>query len=76
MSFPEDWAESSQREAVLAALDRITPRHRNLLVAHYVDGMPIPELADLMGQSVVALESALARARRSSRTQYDPEVGR
>ena len=76
MSFPEDWADSSLREAVLTALDRITPRHRSLLVAHYVDGMPVPELADLLDQSVPAVESALARARRSFRAHYDPEVNR
>lgn len=76
MSFPEDWAESPQRGAVLATLDRLTPRHRNLLVAHYVDGMAVPELADLIGSSVAAIESALARARRSFRAHYDPEVSR
>ncbi len=76
MSFPADWAESPQRGAVLAALDRLTPRHRNLLVAHYVDGVPVPELAELMDRSVAAIESALARARRSFRAHYDPEVSR
>ncbi len=76
MDFPEDWAVSPQRDAVLAALDQLTPRHRNLLVAHYVDGMPVPELAELMDRSVAATESALARARRSFRTHYDPEVSR
>lgn len=70
---PADWSLSRRRPAVMAALDRMKPRHRNLLVAHYVDGMPAPELAELLDISVSAVESALARARTSFKKHYDED---
>lgn len=70
VSFPEDWAVDPNREAVLAALDKVSERHRALLVLHYVDGMPAPEIAETLGISVSSIESALARARRSFRRHY------
>lgn len=57
--------------AVLAALDRVSDRHRTLLILHHIDGMPIAELADATGLSRVAIESTLARARRSFRRAFD-----
>lgn len=69
--FPEDWTAASTREHVLDTLDAIKPRHRRLLIAHYVDGIPAPELADHLGTTATAIESALARARASFRRQYD-----
>ena len=57
--------------AVLSALDGLNDRHRTLLILHHIDGMPIAELADATGQSKVAIESALARARRAFRKVYD-----
>lgn len=70
VSFPEDWASDPRREHVLAALDRLPARDRALLVLHHVDGMPVAELADVLGKSVAAVESALARARRRFREYY------
>ena len=69
--FPEDWTAASTREHVLDALGAIKPRHRRLLIAHYVDGIPAPELAEHLGTTATAIESALARARASFRKQYD-----
>jgi RNA polymerase sigma-70 factor (ECF subfamily) len=73
MDFPKDWSASERRPAVMAALDRIKPRHRNLLIAHYVDGIPAPELAETLEMSVAAVESALARARTSFKKHYVEE---
>lgn len=73
VTFPDDWAARPDREAVLAALDQLNPRHRSLLVLHYVDGMPAREIADVLGTSVSAVESRLARARRAFRTHYREE---
>ncbi len=70
MSFPEDWSESERRHEVMAALDSIKPRHRALLVAHYVDGISAPQMAEALGASPSSIESALARARRSFRRAY------
>lgn len=73
MEFPSDWAASERRPAVMAALEQMKPRHRNLLVAHYVDGIPAPELSEMLDMTVSAVESALARARNSFKKQYDAQ---
>lgn len=62
---------TEQREKVLAALDRVSNRHRLLLMTHYVDGMSASAIAGASDMSVAAVESALARARRSFRHQFD-----
>lgn len=71
--FPHDWHEDPRRPAVVAALDRLRPRDRALLVLHHVDGLEVVELADMLDISVSACESALARARRAFRDRYRPE---
>ena len=70
VTFPDDWAADPNREAVLAALDKVSDRHRALLILHYVDGMPAREIAETLGMSVSSIESALARARGSFRRYY------
>lgn len=74
VEFPADWAAEPRRENVLAALDRCKPSQRTLLVLHYLDGMPAPELAKAMGCTTSAMESRLARARQSFRKFYTSEV--
>ncbi len=62
------------RSAVLDALDQLQPNQRALLVLHHVDGMSTKAIAAELGMSPVAVDSALARARRSFRRLYrDPE---
>lgn len=75
VAFPEDWTSTTTRERVLDALDSMTSRHRGLLVAHYVDGIPAKELAEYLGTTASAVESALARARASFRRHYDDQRG-
>lgn len=72
--FPDDWAHDDRREAVFAALSALTERHRMLLILHHVDGMPIRDISDALGQSDEAVESALARARKSFRRHYRPRT--
>ncbi len=71
VEFPAHWTESGIRQSVLAALDRMKPRHRTLLILHHVDGMSVPEIADALDDSTRSIESALARARTSFRRHYD-----
>lgn len=73
VDFPDHWSAATQRDDVLDALDRLSSRHRALLIAHYVDGIPIPELAGHLDMSVAAVESAMARARRAFKHHFDPD---
>lgn len=66
----DDWTEPGNRELVVATLDALPPRHRMLLVLHYVDGLTVPEIAEQVDQSVSAVESGLARARRTFRRHW------
>lgn len=70
------WTDPGNREQVVATLDRLSDRHRILLVLHYVDGLSVPEIADDLGASASSIESALARARRAFRSEYRSEVHR
>lgn len=61
----------AESHRVIMALEKVSKRHRLLLMMHYVDGLTSRELADLLGLTIVAVESALARARRSFRAHFD-----
>ena len=70
MEFPADWSADPRRADVLAALDRLSPYDRSLLVLHHVDGTSTADLAEAANKSVSAIESALARARRRFKSHY------
>jgi RNA polymerase sigma-70 factor (ECF subfamily) len=48
----------------------IAPQHRLALTLRYVDDLPVPEVAELLGRSVHATEALLVRARIAFREQY------
>lgn len=58
-----------------AALARVAPQHRAALTLRYVDDLPVPQVADLLGRTVHATEALLVRARREFRAIYDREEG-
>ena len=66
----EDLFAAIDRAHVIEALDRLSERHRLLLMLHYVDGYTAPHLAELSGSTPAAIESALARARRAFRAHW------
>jgi RNA polymerase sigma factor (sigma-70 family) len=66
--MPADAIEAAAKSArVAAALAALPGRQREALVLHYYQELPNVEAAVLMGVSVEALESLLARARRGMR---------
>lgn len=71
-AFPPSLDSAPIRDAVLAALDQLTDRHRALLILHHVDGTPTKQIATQLGLSPTAVDSALARARRAFRRHYRP----
>lgn len=59
---------------VLAArdvLEELGAHHRCALTLRYVDDLPVPAVADIMGRTVHATEALLVRARRAFRTRYE-----
>ena len=64
--MPED--ETGERTC--AALAAVAASQRSALVLCYVDGYSVPEAARLLGKSAEAVESLLARGRRSFKRAY------
>ena len=64
---PEDW---DGRERAIAALSAVAASQRAALMLCYVDGYSVPEAAQLLGKSVEAVESLLARGRQTFKHAY------
>ena len=52
-------------------LDALGPHHRVALTLRYVDGLPVPEVAEILGRTVHATEALLVRARNAFRRLYE-----
>ena len=52
-------------------LGRLGEHHRAALTLRYVDGLPVAEVADLLGRTVHATEALLVRARAAFRRTYE-----
>lgn len=50
-------------EEMIAALGRLTPLHRQVLVLKYLDGLAVEQIADELGRSRIQVQSLLQRAR-------------
>lgn len=57
----------------VGVLERLGDHHRAALTLRYVDGLPVPEVAELMGRTIHATEALLVRARSAFRKLYDKE---
>jgi RNA polymerase sigma-70 factor (ECF subfamily) len=66
--------EQRARERAVSALTAVAASQRAALVLHYVDGYSVPEAARLLGKSVEAVESLLARGRQSFKRAYREEL--
>jgi RNA polymerase sigma-70 factor (ECF subfamily) len=60
------WSE----ERTLRALDAVPAAQRAALALHYLDCLPVEQVARELGKSVHATESLLARGRSSFRRYY------
>jgi len=51
-------------------LDGQTGTHRAALTLRYLDGLPVPQVAAVLGRSTTATEALLVRARAAFRRSY------
>jgi RNA polymerase sigma-70 factor (ECF subfamily) len=70
-----DLAEAARVRRVRAAVDALPERQRSALVLCHYQGLGNREAAEIVGVSVEALESLLARARRTLRRALEEEHG-
>ncbi len=63
----------AQLEATYArhVLHDLGPHHRAALTLRYLDGLPVPEVANALGRTLHATEALLVRARAAFRRAYD-----
>lgn len=60
---PEEVLEAEQcLDQVVALIDGMTPRTREIFLLHYLDGFTYPQIAGQLGISVSAVEKHMARA--------------
>jgi serine/threonine-protein kinase RsbT len=68
--------EREEADAIRAALDRLSPREREVLVAHEVEGQDTRSLAVELGSTPGAVAAQLARSRAKLRVEYLIELDR
>jgi RNA polymerase sigma-70 factor (ECF subfamily) len=69
----EPWDAGLDALAVRRSLNRIAVQHRAALTLRYLDDLPVPQVASLLGRSLHATEALLARARAAFRRAYSEQ---
>lgn len=75
----DPWEEQLDAMQARATLDRLGAHHRAVLTLRYLDDLPVPQVAALVGRTLHATEALLVRARAAFRRAYDTtgrEAGR
>lgn len=62
----------ARAEALQAALDALPGRQRQAVVLRHIEGLANPEIAEIMGASVEAVESLTTRGRRALAAALGP----
>ena len=65
---------SDEAALVHAALDRLTPEHREVLVLRFLEDMSYEEIAGVVGCPIGTVRSRLHHARKTLRTLLDEET--
>ena len=70
----DPWEELLDTSAAYSALARLPGPQRAALALRYLDGLSVPEIADLLGRTVRGTETLLVRARAALRRIYGEEA--
>jgi RNA polymerase sigma-70 factor, ECF subfamily len=71
----DPWDTAVDRIRARAALAELGAHHRAALTLRYLDGLPVGEVAALLGRTVHATEALLVRARTAFRRVYQERRG-
>jgi RNA polymerase sigma-70 factor, ECF subfamily len=66
----DDANQRFERVRAREVLAGLGPHHRAALTLRYLDGLSVPEVADMLGRTVHATEALLVRARHAFRVRY------
>lgn len=64
------WDGTFEPGAAAATLELLNPSQRAALTFRYVDGLPVAEVAELLGRSIAATENLLMRSKSAFRSHY------
>jgi RNA polymerase sigma-70 factor (ECF subfamily) len=67
----DPWEERLDALVARDVLASLGPHHRAALTLRYLDGLPVPQVADHLGRTLHATEALLVRARAAFRRAYD-----
>jgi len=67
----DPWDDHLDAVRAHAVLDQLGAHHRAALTLRYLDGLPVPDVADHLGRGVHATEALLVRARIAFRRAYE-----
>jgi RNA polymerase sigma-70 factor (ECF subfamily) len=70
VTWPPPRADDLWRERTLTALTSLPASQRQALILRHLDGLPVAQIASLLGRSVHATESLLARGRSTFKQRY------
>jgi RNA polymerase sigma-70 factor, ECF subfamily len=69
----DPWDTELDATVARRALDSLAAQHRAALTLRYLDDLPVPDVARLLGRTVSATEALLVRARSALRRAYANE---
>lgn len=67
----DPWERVLDEHRVATVLERLGAHHRSALTLRYIDGLPVPEVAEVLDRTVHATEALLVRARHAFRAVYE-----
>ena len=67
------YLKNEQRKALWAALNTLSPTDRELITLHYFSGLPLNEIAPLMGKNYDAIRQRLSRLRTKLRQELEAQ---
>ncbi len=65
------YLRNEQKKALWAALNTLPPKDRELITLHYFSGLPLKEIAPLMGKSHDAVRQRMVRLRNKLRQEME-----
>ncbi len=71
----DPWDAHIDAGLAVSVLDGLGAHHRAALTLRYLDGLPVPQVAELLGRTVHATEALLVRARAAFRRAYEAQEG-
>lgn len=76
MEHDDPWGVTLRDDVTRATLVELGLHHRSALTLRHLDGLSVPEVAQVLGRTVHATEALLVRARMAFRSTYEIQLQR